>query len=135
MRYLTIIEVLVLHERIIVTSGGSPGIRDFPALESSLAQPMATFDGDELYPDLVAKAAALGFFLVANHPFVDGNKRAGHAAMEVFLVLNGYEIEATVDEQEQLILDVAAGKLNRIDLEQWLRTHSIEKKRSGRIAY
>jgi death on curing protein len=131
MRYLTIIEVLVLHERIIVTSGGSPGIRDFPALESSLAQPMATFDSEELYPDLVAKAAALGFFLVANHPFVDGNKRVGHAAMEVFLVLNGFEIEANVDEQEQLILDVAAGKLNRIDLEQWLRAHSIEKKRSG----
>jgi death-on-curing protein len=57
MRYLTLIEVLVLHDRIIATSGGSPGIRDFPALESALAQPMATFDGDELYPDLVAKAA------------------------------------------------------------------------------
>ncbi len=126
MRYLTLIEVLVLHERLISASSGLPGVRDFPALESALAQPMATFDGDELYPDLTAKAAALGFFLVANHPFIDGNKRVGHAAMEVLLVLNGYEIEANVDEQEQLILGVAAGKLKRLELEKWLRAHLIK---------
>jgi death on curing protein len=128
MRYLTLIEVLALHDRLIADSGGSPGILDFNALESSLAQPRATFDGNELYPDLTAKAAALGFYLIANHPFVDGNKRVGHAAMEVLLVLNGYEIEASVDEQEQLILDAAAGKINRLELEQWLRAHSIVKK-------
>jgi len=72
----------LLHDRIIISSGGSHGIRDVSALESALAQPRATFDGVDLYPDLIAKAAALGFLLVANHPFVDGNKRIGHAAME-----------------------------------------------------
>ncbi len=63
-----------------------------------------TFDGQELYPTLVEKAAALGFSLVTSHPFVDGNKRLGHAAMETFLLMNGHEIEASVDEQEDLIL-------------------------------
>jgi death-on-curing protein len=124
MRYLTLPEVLTLHDRIITTTGGSPGIRDLSALESALAQPQATFDGDELYPDLVAKAAALGYLIVANHPFIDGNKRVGHAAMEVFLVLNGREIEANVDDQEQLILAVASGQLDRLGLEQWLLEHT-----------
>ncbi len=100
MRFLSLSEALVLHDHVITDTGGSFGVRDLPALESALAQPRATFDGNELYPDIVAKAATLGFLLVSNHPFVDGNKRVGHAAMEVFLVLNGREIEADVDEQE-----------------------------------
>jgi death-on-curing protein len=81
---------------------------------------MATFDGADLYPTLVAKAAALGFSLIQGHPFVDGNKRIGHAAMEVFLVLNGFEIVASVDEQESTVLAVASGSLNRETLESWL---------------
>jgi death-on-curing protein len=124
MRYLTLPEILILHDRIITSTGGSPGIRDLPALESALAQPQATFDGDELYPNLVAKAATLGYLIVVNHPFMDGNKRVGHAAMEVFLVLNGREIEANVDDQEQLILAVASGQLDHLGLEQWLLEHT-----------
>lgn len=124
MRYLSLPELLVLYDHIIADTGGSFGIRDLPALESALAQPHATFDGNELYPDLVAKAATLGFLLVANHPFVDGNKRVGHAAMEVFLVLNGHEIEADIDEQEHIILSIASGQLDRPDFEQWLRRHT-----------
>jgi len=128
MRYLTLPEVLTLHDRIITTTGGSPGIRDLSALESALGQLQATFDGDELYPDLVAKAAALGYLIVANHPFIDGNKRVGHAAMEVFLVLNGREIAANVDDQEQLILAVASGQLDRLGLEKWLLEHTTIRK-------
>jgi death-on-curing protein len=124
MRFLSLPEVLLLHDRIIISPGGSHGIRDVSALESALAQPRATFDEVDLYPDLIAKAAALGFLLVANHPFLDVNKRIGHAAMEVFLVLNGHEIEASVDDQENIILAVASGKLNRRGLEQWLRKHT-----------
>ena len=107
-------------------SGGSAGIRDFGALESALAQPRMTFDGDELYPTIVDKAAALGFSLINNHPFVDGNKRIGHAAMEVFLILNGYEIEAGVDEQERVILGVAAGQIKRDELRAWLSLHIVD---------
>lgn len=89
MRYLTLGEVVELHRRLLATTGGARGIRVLGSLESALAQPKATFDGADLHPTLADKAAALGFALVANHPFVDGNKRVGHAAMEVFLVLNG----------------------------------------------
>jgi death-on-curing protein len=131
MRYLSLPEVLVLHDHVITGSGGSFGVRDLPALESALAQPRATFDGNELYPDIAAKAATLGFLLVSNHPFVDGNKRVGHAAMEVFLVLNGHEIDADVDEQEHIILSIASGQLSRPAFEQWLREHTKIKKRTG----
>lgn len=136
MRCLSLSEVLLLHDHVITDTGGSFGVRDLPALESALAQPRATFDGNELYPDIVAKAAALGFLLVSNHPFVDGNKRVGHAAMEVFLVLNGREIEAGVNEQEHIILSIASGQLDRAELEQWLReytkmAHGRKKEKEG----
>ena len=123
MRYLSLVEILELHEAIIDSTGGARGIRDVRALESAVNQPRLTFDQADLYPDLVSKAAALCFSLVMNHPFIDGNKRIGHAAMETFLVLNGSEIEADVDEEERLILDLAAGKLGREELTSWLNDH------------
>jgi death-on-curing protein len=126
MRYLTLNEVLRLYQDIIQQSGGTPGIRDLDALESALAQPRQTFAGDDLYPSLVEKAATLGYLLIQNHPFVDGNKRLGHAAMEVFLILNGYEINAPVNEQENITLRVAAGKLSREAFAQWLQSHIVE---------
>src|SRR5712691_11611952 len=116
MRYLTLGEVVTLHRAILEGSGGASGIRDLGALESALAQPRATFGGTDLHPLLHAKAAALGFSLTLNHPFVDGNKRVAHAAMEVFLTMNGYEIVASVDEQERLMLDLAAGHVGREQL-------------------
>jgi death-on-curing protein len=97
------------------------GVLSLPALESALAQPRMTFDGEGLYPTLVEKAAALGHSLIANHPFVDGNKRTGHAAMEVFSMINGFEIQASVDEQERVILQVAAGEMKREEFTEWLR--------------
>jgi death-on-curing protein len=71
----------------------------------------------------LTRRLGLGFSLVANHPFVDGNKRIGHAAMEVLLVLNGYEIQASVDDQEHLMLAVASGALDREQLANWLNQH------------
>jgi len=123
MRYLGLTEVIWLHDRLIQTSGGTPGIRDLGQVEAALAQPAATFDGADLYPDLVAKAAALCFGLVRGHAFVDGNKRIGHAAMEMFLLLNGVRLEAEVDDQERLILALAEGSLSREDVEAWIRAH------------
>jgi death-on-curing protein len=99
------------------------GIRDLGAVESALAQPRMTFGGEELYSTLVDKAAAIGFSLIMNHPFIDGNKRIGHAAMEVFLVMNGLEIDASVDEQETIFLSLASGKLDREAFTQWLKCH------------
>lgn len=122
-RYLVLIEVIELHRQIIEQSGGALGIRDLGALESALAQPHMTFGGEELYPTLVDKASAIGFSLVMNHPFIDGNKRIGHAAMEVFLVMNGVEIDASVDEQESIFLSLASGKLKREAFTDWLKSH------------
>lgn len=120
MRYLTLTEVLGLHARLVASSGGAGGLRDLGRLQAALAQPLATFDGVELYPDVVAKAGALGFALVMGHPFIDGNKRIGHAAMEVFLVMNGFEVAANVDEQEAMVLSVASGACGREDFLEWL---------------
>ena len=123
MRYVTLPEAVELHRRLLQATGGAPGIRDLGALESAVSQPRATFGGVDLYPTLVEKAAALCFSLIQNHPFLDGNKRVGHAAMETFLVLNGAEVDARVDDQEGVILDLAAGRIDRIQLVDWLRQH------------
>jgi death on curing protein len=122
-RYLTLEEVLELHRLLLGQSGGLGGIRDLGGLDSALAQPQMAFGGQDLYPSLADKAAALGFSLVCNHPFVDGNKRIGHAAMETFLVLNGWELEAAIDEQEQVILRLAAGTLERDEFTAWVQSH------------
>lgn len=127
MRYLTLSEVLEVYHQVMAQSGGAEGLLHLPALESALAQPQMTFDSEELYPTLVDKAAALGYALIKNHPFLDGNKRTGHAAMEIFLVLNGYEIRATVDEQEYIILQVAASEIDREEFTTWLRAHVVTK--------
>jgi death on curing protein len=125
MRYLSLYEILELHDRIIEITGGAKGIRDIRALESAINQSRITFNKTDLYPDILTKAAALCFFLVMSHPFIDGNKRVGHAAMETFLILNGFEIEASIDEQEKIILDLAAGKMDREKFTIWLNKHTI----------
>jgi len=124
-RNLTLAEALDLHRRIVQSSGGSLGIRDLGALKSALAQPRMTFENRDLYPSLVEKVAALGYSLVMNHPFVDGNKRLAHAAMEVVLVLNGAELSAGIEEQEQLMLGLAAGTVARDELVAWLNHHVV----------
>jgi death-on-curing protein len=123
MRYITIGEVLGIYRRVMQETGGLVGIRDLGALESAIAQPYMTFGGNELYPSLAEKAAALGFSLIQNHPFTDGNKRTGHAVMESFLGLNDYEINANTDEQVEIILSLASGKLNRNEFTEWLSKH------------
>ena len=127
MRYLTVSEVLELNRRVVAESGGTVGILNLGALESAVAQPRMTFGGHELYPTPIEKACALAFSLIRNHPFVDGNKRTGHAAMEMFLVLNGIEIQASADEQEDLILRVAGGEVGREEFAAWLSAHVQER--------
>ena len=123
MRSLTIAEILETYQHIMQQSGGLIGILNFGALESALAQPYVTFGGNELYPSLVEKAAALGFSLIQNHPFIDGNKRTGHAAMAMLLAINGYKIKAGIDEQFEIILSVASGKLTRSSFTERLSNH------------
>ena len=116
MRYLTLGEVVELHRLVLAASGGAPGIRDLGSLHPAVAQPRAAFGGSDLHPTLIEKTGALGFALAQGHPFVDGNKRVAHAAMATFLLLNGADIAATVDEQEQLMLNLASGRVSRSDL-------------------
>ncbi len=122
-RYLSLAEVLKLHGLIIAKSGGSDGLRDLGMLESALGQPRQTFGGEDLYPSLTSKAAALGFSLIMNHPFIDGNKRVGHAATEVVLMLNGFELAAEIDDAEAEILAVAAGQRTRDEFQAWIEKH------------
>ena len=122
-RYLSLAEVLKLHGLIIAKSGGSDGLRDLGMLESALGQPRQTFGGEDLYPSLTSKAAALGFSLIMNHPFIDGNKRVGHAATEAVLMLNGFELAAEIDDAEAEILAVAAGQRTRDEFQAWIEKH------------
>jgi death-on-curing protein len=124
MRYLTLAEVLHLHEGVLAQTGGLSGVRDLSGLESALSQPKVSAGGADAYPSLMEKAAALCYSLCSNHPFVDGNKRVAHAAMEVFLLLNGRELAASIDEQERLMLGIASGSTGREQLVAWLEAHS-----------
>jgi death-on-curing protein len=95
-RYLTVPQVLFLHARLIAETGGSHGLRDLGLLESAAARPQAAFGGEELYPNLFTKAAALMDSLVNNHPFLNGNKRTGNSAAGLFLVQNGFRLNLEI---------------------------------------
>ena len=103
-------QVLRLHNALLETFGGTAGVRDDGLLESALNAPFATFGGQYLYPSVQAKAAQLGFGLVCNHPFVDGNKRIGAHVMLVFLAINGIELDYTQEELIDIILQIASGR-------------------------
>ena len=123
MKQLTKRQVLLLHEQLLQEFGGTAGIRDDGLLESALAAPFQTFGGQSLCPSVQAKAAQLGFGLVCNHPFVDGNKRIGAHVMLVFLALNGIELSYTQQELIDIIFAVAADRANNTDLLQWIIQH------------
>jgi death-on-curing protein len=119
--YLSLAQVFAWHEDLVDAFGGVAAVRDRGALESALARPAMTFGGEDLYPDVAAKAAALMHSLVLNHPFIDGNKRAGIAAAEFFIEQNSHQLVASDVELEELTLAVAEGKVEVEALTIWLR--------------
>lgn len=121
LNYLSPEQIEDLHLLQIERFGGSGGLRDRGALEAASARPAMTFDGDDLYPDLPAKAAALMHSLVMNHPFVDGNKRTGAAAAEFFVERNGSRLDTSDPEFEQITLAVARGEIDAESLAIWFR--------------
>ena len=117
-------QVISMHRAMVAATGGSDGIRDEGLLESALEAPFQTFGGTDIYPTLLQKAARLGFSIVSNHPFVDGNKRIGVHTMLVFLELNGVEIDCTQDELVEVGLSLASGKMSADILFEWLGNHN-----------
>jgi death-on-curing protein len=125
MKKLTKEQVVLLHKALVAESGGSSEIRDEGLLDSALNTPFQTFSGTELYPTVLEKAARLGYGLIKNHPFVDGNKRIGTHVMLVFLMLNHFEVEYNDNDLVQLILGVASGEIDDRQLLVWLQQHLV----------
>src|SRR5699024_534806 len=117
-------QVIKIHSMLIEQTGGSKGIRDEGLLDSALNAPFQTFDGEYIYKTIKAKAAKLGYFLVKNHPFIDGNKRTGILVMITFLEINGLEITCSDEELIILGLGLAEGKINDKDLLNWIIDHN-----------
>jgi death-on-curing family protein len=118
-------KVKLLHQLIAQETGGSIGLRDEGLLESALDGIFTTFDGKELYPTKEEKGARLGYTLISNHAFVDGNKRIGMYVMLTFLEVNGIHMECTNQEVAETGLAVAAGQMDYDELLEWVRIHRI----------
>jgi death-on-curing protein len=117
-------QIIMLHESLIADTGGLNGIRDTQLLDSAINTPFQSFDGVYIYPTIEAKAARLGYGLVMNHAFLDGNKRVGLLSMLVFLEINGIELSYSDEELIDLGLGLAVGKINDKALLNWIITHS-----------
>jgi death-on-curing protein len=124
MRYLTSEQVLFIYARLLAETGGEHGIRDLGLLQSAVARPQAVFDGNELYPGIHQKAAALLESLINNHPFVDGNKRTGITAAAMFLKINNFSLTASNQEVESFVLSIASGEQTVESITEWLKSHS-----------
>jgi death-on-curing protein len=116
--------ILHFYDQLIQTYGGRYGIRDEKLLDSALEQPKATYEGKYLHDTLMEMAAAYGYHLCNNHPFVDGNKRIALVAMDVFLQRNGFEIVASEKETYKIMVQLSSGKLSKKDLAKWLEKNT-----------
>ena len=118
--------ILYFHNQLIQTYGGSFGIRDEDLLDSALKQAKATYEGKFLHNNIYKIAAAYGFHLCNNHPFVDGNKRIALVAMDIFLQRNGFEIIASEKETYTLIMALSTGELTKKELSEWLEDNTLQ---------
>ena len=116
--------VFLIYADLIRRYGGQPGLRDAGLLDSALAQPKMTAGGKYVHRTLFHKAAAYGFHICRNHPFVDGNKRLAFTLMDIFLQKNGWEITASEREAFAVMMDLATGNLTKLQLSAWLKSHS-----------
>ena len=127
--YLSVEQVLAIHRLQLEEFGGRKGVRDMGSLESAVARPTMSFGGDDLYPDLASKAAALMNSLVMNHPFVDGNKRVGAMAAELFIDLNGSTLVATDSDLIEVAMATARGEVPAEALAIWFRQRLVSTDR------
>lgn len=124
MKRLTKRQVINIHRLLIEQSGGSEGIRDEGLLDSALNAPFQTFDGEYVYKTIQCKASKLGYFIVKNHPFVDGNKRIGILVMLTFLEINNFEVVCTDEELIELGVGLADGTISDQALLNWIIIHT-----------
>ena len=123
---LTVQDIYELHRELEDAFVLSSGVRDKNLLVSAANTPFQTFMGNDLYPSLYDKAAQLCYGIANNHPFTDGNKRTALHSMYVYLIINGFDITASQQEVENLIINVAAGNMTNVELAQWLRDNTIQ---------
>lgn len=123
-KYITSEQAIFYQQKIIKTTGGSLGLRDLNLLESAINRPKATFDGKDLYPEVLEKGAALFHSMILNHPFLDGNKRTSLAVLYEFLKQNGFKLSATEKELIGLPLKVERKDLNLEEIAKWLKEHT-----------
>jgi death-on-curing protein len=116
-------EVLKIHSILIERFGGTTGVRDMELLDSALNRPYQTFDGKELYPTPIAKAAAILESIVKNHPFTDGNKRTGYVLARLLLMESNLEIHTDQEQKYKFVISISTGKLNFDEIEKWLEQH------------
>lgn len=122
----TVQDIYELHIQLEKTFILASGIRDENLLASAVNTPFQTFMGNELYPSIYDKAAQLCYGIANNHPFTDGNKRTALHSMYVYLIINGFDITATRQDVENMIIDIAAGNMTNTELAQWLRENIVE---------
>lgn len=122
---LSMTQVITLHDELIRETGGRLGLRDESMLDAALNAPFHSFSGADAYPSIQHKAARLGFSLIQNHPFIDGNKRTGAHVMLVFLELNGIELAYEQGELTMFILQIAKGEVDTPQILQWILDHEI----------
>ena len=122
----TVQDIYELHIQLEKTFILASGIRDENLLASAVNTSFQTFMGNELYPSIYDKAAQLCYGIANNHPFTDGNKRTALHSMYVYLIINGFDITATRQDVENMIIDIAAGNMTNTELAQWLRENTVE---------
>ncbi len=123
---LTVQDIYELHRELEDAFVLSSGVRDKNLLASAVNTPFQTFMGNDLYPSIYDKAAQLCYGIANNHPFTDGNKRTALHSMYVYLIINGFDIMATQQDVENMIIDVAAGNMTNTELVQWLQKNTVE---------
>jgi death-on-curing protein len=122
--YLSYNALLQIHDDQIQEYGGEDGLRDSDLLKSAHRQPLQSYGGKEIHPSLFKKIAALGYGIINNHPFVDGNKRTGTASMVLLLEMNGHKLNARNDELVEMARSVARGEMSQDELSDWLESRS-----------
>lgn len=120
-------QALKIHTIAIEKFGGANGVRDRGALESALARPFQTFGGEDLYPNIFEKAAAIGESLIMNHPFIDGNKRSGYLLMEALLRYGGYNIIASDEDLYNFVISISTSSISFEEIVEWVKNNTEAK--------